>query len=251
MNITSFIVEDISAASDTLEVLLEEFDEIYNLGTANNADDAIKKIKRIKPDLLFMDVKLGKATAFDILDACTGHYKYIVFTTAHDEFAIQSFNYNTVLYVLKPVDIKSIELALKKIKNNLKHNSLPFVVSELQELKEEVQHMITDSKFIFLFDDQMWQKIEVSTIIYAQAYSSYTKIHTTGKALIATGNLKQFTLKQHHRHIFFRIGKSHTINVNHIKCIQKGKQSLVEMSNGTVLPLSPLEKLELFKMLEI
>ena len=79
MKITAFIVEDISHSIKTLEILLQKYDEIELVGFATNAEEAIEKIKVLKPDVLFMDIKLGKDSGFTVLDQTKGFYKFVLY----------------------------------------------------------------------------------------------------------------------------------------------------------------------------
>ncbi len=99
------IADDERPAREFLKSILHEFESVEIVGEAENGADAVELIKRVKPDLAILDLKMPEVSG---LDAVKGLRKsqmpLIAFVTAHDEYAIQAFAVNAVDYLLKPVE---------------------------------------------------------------------------------------------------------------------------------------------------
>lgn len=98
----ALIVDDSRLARAGLARMLVDFPEIELVGEADHPDTALPLIRALDPDLLFLDIRMAGADAFDLL-ARLDTSPRIVFTTAHAEYAIRSFDFDTVDYLLKPI----------------------------------------------------------------------------------------------------------------------------------------------------
>ena len=171
MKIKAFIVEDISHSIKTLEILLQKYDEIELVGFATNAEEAIEKIKELKPDVLFMDIKLGKDSGFTVLDQTKGFYKFVIFTTAYSEYSLSAFNYQTLHYLLKPIDIDMLDKAVDKVINFFEATSNtvnPY--DEINKLNLILNNK--NGKTIFVPEKNSWLAINTDQILYVKAESS-------------------------------------------------------------------------------
>lgn len=113
-----FIIEDESIATKLLKRLIVEIDPSMNIvGTADSVASAVKWFKNNpEPDLIFSDIELSDGQSFDIFEKVQLNIP-VVFTTAHDDFALKAFQVNSVDYLLKPVDRESVEKSLEKYKS--------------------------------------------------------------------------------------------------------------------------------------
>ena len=118
MNINAVIVEDSRLARNELKELIKSYPNINLLGEAENVDNGILLIKSTKPDLLFLDINMPEKDGFQLLEELE-EVPMVIFTTAFDEYAIKSFEYNALDYLLKPINTKRFEAALKKITERL------------------------------------------------------------------------------------------------------------------------------------
>ena len=109
------IVEDERPARDLVKTYLEAFPEMEVIGEYDNGFDGLKAINEQKPDAIFLDVQMPKLTGFEMLEVLE-HQPEIIFTTAYDSYAIKAFELNSLDYLLKPIDEKSVGKALQKFK---------------------------------------------------------------------------------------------------------------------------------------
>ena len=114
MKKTAVIIDDERLARNELKKMLVEYPEIEVVGEAGNVDEAIKMIDELNPDLIFLDIQMPAKTGFELLEELE-RVPTVVFTTAHDEYALKAFEVNALDYLLKPIDPKRLSDAVQKL----------------------------------------------------------------------------------------------------------------------------------------
>ncbi len=110
----AFVVEDSRLARQGLVRMLAAHAGVEVVGEADHPDTALPLIRASRPDVLFLDIQLAGADAFDLLARLDDH-PHIVFTTAHAEYAVRSFDFDTVDYLLKPIGAERLAQAIRKL----------------------------------------------------------------------------------------------------------------------------------------
>jgi two-component system LytT family response regulator len=116
--ISAVIIEDSRLARQELKEMLKEHPQVFIAGEADTADDAIKLIGQVKPDLIFLDIHLPGKSGFDMLQELDS-VPAVIFTTAFDQYAIQAFDYQTIDYLLKPIVPERLDKAIAKAEEQL------------------------------------------------------------------------------------------------------------------------------------
>lgn len=112
----SVIVEDEISSQNTLKNMLNDFcDGIEVSGIAGTVDESIKLIQKVKPDIVFLDIDLPEKNGFQLLDYFPDASFEIIFTTAHNQYAIKAFKLSAIDYLLKPIDLEELRLAISKV----------------------------------------------------------------------------------------------------------------------------------------
>ncbi|MEN9510501.1 MAG: response regulator [Bacteroidota bacterium] len=233
--IHAVIVEDEPRAQNVLRTLLEaHFPDVRLVGVAADVPTAVELIKDQKPELVFLDVELpGQSglTLFEHIDATQIH---VVFTTAYTQYAIQAFQVSAVDYLLKPIQLDQLELAIEKVRKHKKENRLD--ASDIALLKEQ---MVEGVKKIPLPTSGGVLFVCLQDIVYLKADGSYTHfIMNNGKNILVSRKIKEFehTLNKNNR--FFRPHRSYVVNVDRIVEYIKADGGSVVMDNTDEIPLS-------------
>jgi len=113
--IRAIIIDDERLARNELRKLLIDFPEIEVVAEGANANEGLEKIETINPDLVFLDIQMPGKTGFDML-AELDKAPHVIFTTAYDEFIMKAFDYNSIDYLLKPVNVQEVSKAVQKYK---------------------------------------------------------------------------------------------------------------------------------------
>lgn len=222
MNIcTAILVEDERLARERLKKMLQPHFNFVNLvGEAKNGEEGLALINELKPDFVFLDIKMPLLNGFDML-LKLNHNPYIIFTTAFDEFAVKAFESNSIDYLLKPIREERLAKTIEKMKN-IKTNSTSEAVN-LSQLQNMISQMNQPKaiKSITVHLGERMIIVRLEDIILFQAEDKYVTVYTTkGENHLINQSLSQLQekLPEH----FLRINRSSIINEYEIKEIQKG-----------------------------
>lgn len=204
--IKAIIVEDSRLARNELKELLEAHKDIELLAEAENADIAEQLIKELKPDLIFLDIQLPGRDGFQLLESLDD-VPMVVFTTAFDEFAIKSFEYNALDYLLKPINPKRLTQALEKVSE------------KLEERAEKQQKKLDVDDQIFIKDGEKCWMIRISEIYLFEVEGNYTKVFFRNEKAILSKSLNLIEKKLPPEK-YFRANRNTIINVGFIQNIE-------------------------------
>src|SRR5687767_1598282 len=113
MTATALIVDDEPLARRKLRDLLAEFPDVELLGEASDGAEAVRAIDELEPELVFLDIQMPLVSGLEVLER-TRHKPAVIFTTAHDRFAVAAFELAAVDYLLKPFGRERFRVALER-----------------------------------------------------------------------------------------------------------------------------------------
>jgi len=130
------IVDDEKPARDRLRRLLQEHPDFTLAGEAADVASAVELLDRERPDLCLLDVQLPGGSGFDVLRHAR-RAPHVIFTTAHDQYAVQAFEISSVDYLLKPFSARRFAAALQRARERLARDTTP--AREIVRLLEEIR----------------------------------------------------------------------------------------------------------------
>ena len=135
--LNAIIVEDEFHSRETLKSFLADYcPEVAVKDTAATVTEAVEKISQLRPDLVFMDIELQTGTGFDVLSKVRHLDFHLIFTTAFEHYAIKAIKFSSIDYLLKPIDLDELILAVQKAKNLIasenRQNLLENLLSNIQ-----------------------------------------------------------------------------------------------------------------------
>ena len=231
-----FIVEDEPFNRQVLEDILEDnFPNLEKVGFADNIEEARKAIAKIQPDLIFLDVELPDGQSFELLEEFKNAKFQIIFITSHDNYAVKAFKYSAVDYILKPINIdeltRAITRALERKKDLDDRHSIDFLLSNLGEKGSGYNKIALPSSDGLSF-------VDVLDIIRCEADSNYTIVYTkSGEKHVISRSLKEFE-ELLPEEIFFRVHKSHLVNLNRIQKYVRHDGGYVVLEDGTNITIA-------------
>lgn len=227
----AIIIDDEPLAQSIVSEFLKDYPEIEVVALCENGFEGAKSIDELHPDLVFLDVQMPKINGFEMLEIID-HHPAVIFTTAHDEFAIKAFEKEAVDYLLKPFSKDRFDQAMQKWEKQGSFQSIDVLTNlESKQPDERLRIVIKDGSAI--------QIIPTSDVIYLEAYDDYVKIHTHKKTF-----LKKKTLSYYQKALlstdFVRIHRSFIINLNELTGIDSYEKNSYRaiLKNGTKLPIS-------------
>lgn len=217
MTKTAFIVEDSRLARQGLKKLLLEYRGILVVGEAEDAESASAMIEDLTPELLFLDIDMPGKNGFELLDSLS-YQPQVIFTTAFGEYAMTSFEYNTVDYLLKPIMPDRLGRALVK---------LDYLANKAGQ-GEEQDNLLTEASKIFIKDGECSHLVPLANIKKFESCGNYTRVFFDEispfiyKSLVKVEQRLPTTL-------FFRINRQVLINFRFVSSVVEvdGKCSLV------------------------
>ncbi|WP_019670751.1 LytR/AlgR family response regulator transcription factor [Eudoraea adriatica] len=243
MKLKAVIVEDESSSREILRNYLAKYCKTVDvLGEAASVKEAIKILAQTKPDLVFLDVEMPFGNAFDLLDQLPDRSFETVFVTAYNSYALEALNNHAAYYLMKPINIDELIKAVS-------------YVTEIKEKENILEDRILKSKMnsaegkITLPQQDGFQVLNVSDILYCKADDNYTEIYLENKKLLVSKTLKYFE-EALADYAFARIHKSYLVNVNEVIKYRKGKGGSVIVSNGKELLVSASKKRQLLSYFE-
>ena len=247
MKINTLIIDDEISACETLESLLHLIKAPVNvLGKIHDVESAIESINKLKPDLIFLDIQLPTGSGFSILENIKNKNINVIFVTAHEEYAIKAFRYSAIDYLLKPIIINDLKESIAKISERFNKTDESIKINTLLQNnpeKKEKQKLVINS-------ETNYQVIEINEIIRMQSSGNYTSFYLkNGNEIISSKPLKYYNTLITEDY-FFRIHRSHFINVQFVISFTKGLKPTCYMSDGSILEISREKKDEFFKLLE-
>jgi len=241
MNINAVIVEDSRLARNELKELIKDYPNIHLLGEAENVDEGVELINKTKPDLLFLDINMPEKDGFQLLEELD-EAPMVIFTTAFNEYAIKSFEYNALDYLMKPINSKRFETALEKITERLSYH----------KTSEATTQKLTENSQIFIKDGEQCWLVKIADISLFEIVGNYTRVYFDNNKPLLYKSLNQVEEKLPVSS-FFRANRQQIINTTHIKNVIpwfSGKLKL-EMNNGEEVEVSRRQSLSFKERLSL
>lgn len=243
----TLLIEDNADATEKLQFLLTKYcaETVELLACVSSGKAGISAIAEHRPDLVFLDIELGDMTAFEMLERIDSIDFQVIFTTAHENYAIKAIRYSAVDYLQKPISREELLAAITRAQLN-----------PARMLREQVSQLAQNGKI----KAALPEKIALTTaeglvfkrihdIVRCESDRMYTIVTMLGgeKLMVSKpmGQLEEILEGQN----FYRVHNSHFINMNHIRQFVRSEGGYVVMDDGATVSVARNRKddfLELF-----
>ena len=209
--ITAIIIDDEQHCVEALyRDLIKHHDNVEVLAKCNSAKEGILAIKKLKPQLIFLDVEMPWMNGFEMLEMLDHIDFCIIFTTAYDKFAAKAFRISAVDYLLKPIDADDLKAAVHKAEEKILASA---GTVNIENLLHNIRQPAQDQK-IALPNRDGYEFTPIQSILYCSAEGAYTKVVLKEKRTLLISR----TLGDIHEilpaEIFVRIHHSTIVNLN-------------------------------------
>jgi len=204
------IVEDSRLARNELKELIKKHPELEVIAEAENVDTAYQMITQERPDLIFLDINMPEKDGFALLEMLE-EVPITVFTTAFDEYAIKSFEYNALDYLLKPINEKRFADAVDKAKVKLLATARENAVVEY----------LNENSQIFIKDGEKCWLVKINEIYLFEIVGNYTRVYFKDCKPLIYKSLNQVE-ERLPQQLFFRANRQQVINLQYIKSVDNG-----------------------------
>ena len=234
MTIRTILVDDEKLAIQGLQLRLQPFDDIEIVATCLNGREAIRKIKTLNPDLVFLDIQMPGFDGFSVVQGIMDiEPPLFVFCTAYSEHALRAFEAEAVDYLLKPVEperladtIERVRVRLTEKRGTEEAERLRTVISEVApEAAENLTPAEEDlssgryEKLINIKDRGQIFRVDVDSIERIDAAGDYMCIYTADNSLILRETMKDLEKRLDPR-TFQRVHRSTIVNLDLVRQVK-------------------------------
>ncbi|HMC98049.1 MAG TPA: LytTR family DNA-binding domain-containing protein [Flavobacteriales bacterium] len=217
-HIRTIIVDDEPAARARIARLLAQDAEVEPVTECRNGMEAVKAVNKHRPDLLFLDVQMPHMNGLEAVDRMAGdRMPFVVFVTAHDQYALKAFDVNAVDYLLKPYDDDRFFASLEKAKKHIDMRMNNKLTGKLMDLMREHMHAKSEYTEQFTIKEKGREhKVKVDDILFLRAEGNYLCLQLKDRHFLyrMTMNAVETELDPVR---FLRIHRSYIVNTAHMR----------------------------------
>lgn len=221
------IADDEPLAREKLRDFIGDEFDFELLAEASNGKEVLQQIREQEPDLLFLDIEMPGIDGMQVAKQLTGsHLPLVVFTTAHANYAVDAYAANVVDYLLKPFNRERFRHTLARVREILGWRTARTPPSDPRR-----QRLLVKSR-------GRYTVVQAEEITWLEAAANYVVLHATNGNHVVRGTMAD-TLQQLGEGLFFRIGRSHAVNLSRVSEVHmedSGQHSVV-LQGGTRLKL--------------
>ena len=244
------MVDDELQNSKALDIKLKELaDDIEVVGVFNYPEKAVSAIKKLKPDLVFLDIEMPGMNGFQLLEKLEQFDFEVIFVTAYNEYMLNALHISALDYLLKPVDTEELKNALERFRKriSIQHNR-PDKKEQFELLSETLRDQNAPKRLAVATLHGI-TFLKIKEIVRVEALSNYSTFHLVNKQkIMVSKTLKDFEsllIQQN----FFRVNRSCIVNTDYIIKYKNEDGGVLELHDGTEIGVGPHRKSELLDLL--
>jgi two-component system LytT family response regulator len=240
MNIRALIVDDEPLAREWVRSAVAEDPELEVMGECGDGFEAAEAIRRLKPDLVFLDVQMPGLDGFGVLEALSPEeIPAVVFVTAFDQYAVRAFEAQAVDYLMKPFSKERVEEAVRRVRELVKGKSLEDFRESISKIVEKIRRDRSFPEWVLLKSDGKNVFVKVKDIDWIESSRNNVRIHV-GTTLYLLHETTSAIASRLDPKKFLRIHRSAIVNIERIKELHpwfNGDYAVI-LRDGTQLTLS-------------
>lgn len=247
--INAIVVDDEVANRRVIISLVQKLNPWIEItGEAGNVAEAYALIHKLKPDLVFLDIKMPDGTGFELLEKFEQINFDIVFISGFDSYALKAFDFNALDYVLKPINPKKFETVLNKVQVKITSRNLnPEQFTEIVKSYDPKKTIISK---IMIHDGNRVSLLNIEDILSVRSEDQCTRFTMENdEKFLSSKELSDFSFILEQHPFMVRVSKSAFINVNYIKNYSKGNICIITMKDESEVEVPRRKKTEILHIL--
>lgn len=244
----AIVIDDEEKARNLLSHLIREnCPQIQKLDLAKDLEEGVALIKKERPQLVFLDIEMPKASGLELLEHFTEPVDFqIIFTTAYSSYAVDAFKLNAIDYLLKPIDTDELKIAVEKAE----------ALANSEAIHSKIEHLRTSLKTISLNKIALEVPkgilfVSYNDILYFEADGMYTTVYMNkenNKTICKP--LKFFVEQLADNNLFFKCHRSYLINLKYVEELIREDGDFLLMENKKRIPISKSKKDEFISVVK-
>lgn len=240
MKIKALIVDDEVIARERVRRFLSDESDVEVLGECRNGREALAAIKKLEPDLVFLDIQMPQMSGFEVLASIASKdLPAIVFVTAYDQYALQAFEVHALDYLLKPFNRERFRQSLDHVRKQFERGQQRGVDDRLISLLEDMKAGPKYAERLVIKATGRVYFLKTDDIDWIEACGNYVNLHTGSEAHLLRETLNHLENRLDPEK-FLRIHRSRLVNIDYIKELSPlfNGDYTVTLHDGTELTLS-------------
>jgi DNA-binding LytR/AlgR family response regulator len=236
--IKTLIVDDESIARKVLRDELEAFEDVEIVGEADNGQEALRLIEELRPDLVFLDLRMPLMGGFEVIRLRGDILPAFIIVTAYDQHAIEAFEAGAIDYLLKPVSENRLQMALQRVRA-LHGNKRQLAENAAKLADATAPATLPPTRKVVGRRGEEYFLLDVKDILAFQAEGELVWIITSTSRFLATQSLRK--IETHLKDPpFQRVHRNAIVNVNHVRKMSamSSQRWLLTLSNSQQLVVS-------------
>ena len=243
----TIIIDDEPKAIETTEEIIKLHCPLVQIiDKAKGVESGFQSILQHQPDVVLLDIQMKDGSGFDLLNKLKPISFQVIFVTAHEEYAIQAIKFSAIDYLLKPIDPDELMLAFEKIKTFTPQS----VNEQIETLFSNMNSKLEKEKKIVLKTFQKTDIVKINDIVRCESHRGYTEFHLSNRTRIMVSKTLNTYYELLESFDFFKVHKSHFINLNHLLRLERKNHLFAIMDDGSSIPISTRKRESLLKYLD-
>lgn len=225
----TLLIDDERLAREELRRLLREFPPLTVVGEARNVDEAVAAVKSLRPDLIFLDIRMPGGSGFDLLERLE-QVPQVIFTTAFDEYAVKAFQVNALDYLLKPVEPERLAAAVEKV--------LQRAGAGARKEEAPSTHLGEEDRVFVRDGDRCWL-VRLGDVVLFESEGNYTRLHFGPSRPLVHRSLRDLDARLNPR-AFFRANRRQILNLRQVSRMEPSSRGglVVTLESGVDVEMS-------------
>jgi DNA-binding LytR/AlgR family response regulator len=235
MAIRCFVLDDEPLATDLLQDYIGRLPDLELAGVTNSPTQALRFLQQTPVDVLFLDIQMPRLTGFDLLRPL-GYRPKVIFTTAFREYALDSYEFDVLDFLVKPISFERFLQSVGKI-YRFSPSAPPLAdVPETPKAGKDYQYFKVNKEMV---------KLYLEDIVWIESIKDYVRIHTVSGPLVSYLRISYMEEKLPPNQ-FVRVHKSFIVSLDHIQAVS----ATYIRVNNTEVPIGRIYKAKLDEILQ-
>lgn len=243
-------MDDEALSREKIRILANSNEQIEIIGEAKNFNEAQKLVVKLNPDLVFLDINMPGKSGVELISELRDQAPFVIFTTAHSDYAAEAFNLNAVHYLLKPFDQAKFNQAVDRAKERIVAKKSEEILTSIQDVFSLKQNDKSYPERIPIKVDDKIVLVPVSEIYFIEADKNYVSINLKDKTYRMRSTLNDLEEKLI-PDSFVRVHKSFIVNKTYVKELEPtfNQEYIIKLSSGKKIPTGKAYKVNVDRLL--
>jgi two-component system, LytTR family, response regulator len=249
--IKAIVVDDEPLSREKIRILTESNNQLEIIGEAKNFSEAKTIINKLNPELLFLDINMPGKSGIELISALGENAPFVIFTTAHSDYAAEAFNLNAVHYLLKPFDQQKFNDAVDRAKERIFARRSGNIFNKIKEVINSESKEIKYSDRIPVKVQDKIVLVSLNEIYFIEADKNYAVINLKEKHYRMRTTLNELS-ESLNPDLFVRVHKSYIINKNFVQELEPtfNQEYIIKLVTNKKIPTGKVYKENVQRLLK-